>query len=307
MRQLEKFYKENTNIKELIRKEEPTVFIEKLSSYFQKASVIPKKRNEKTMKHRVRYVSKRTSEILIEIIHLWGNDYPSEVIKLLSEQDFTIRYDVCEKLNVFQYLAEHMNTLQFLNDTKVWSLFHFALRNNDEMTFGKEIFVSGGNQGDGYGGFINDLYSTYSIEDGEYTLNFRYEACLKSYDIVNLGNNFGVSLSTLGKFKGYKRREDRESALDLYTQELNRYISSRYTGTHTRFTVGLVREHLPTIYNIEILKTVKLQGNYEMIKQTIVDTIKMFNNMENQVFGYENMEPSRAELIQSFEIEPLFS
>lgn len=337
---VENLYKEDVNVKELILAEEPKDVIVSLQSYFSEISVAPSFESEETLKQRKRYLSERTAEILIACMEVFGSTYAKEVIELVANQEYTLHHAICEKFNLFQYLVNHAEVFKGLENKGFGRFLAFSYQNNDEKIYGKKAYESFGTHGIGYKGFLNDLYSRVSVKD-EFGIRFRLDIGLRRYELKKLGKEFNVSEETMERlleierttnFSGVRRsrvvmvgenlvtteaEEEFENAFNLFVKEVQTSIQKQYPNVSVKpFAMFHTRDDVNTDYSIVVEKFVPFRevengDSYKPLRNEMVNTIKMFNELEETHFGFEYMTEKASSFYkdarQQGKYLPLFS
>ncbi|NGY88292.1 hypothetical protein F6Y05_35370 [Bacillus megaterium] len=313
MIKIEMLYK-GKNIQQFLQEVSAKELINEFKSYLGEIVQVGVKIEGK-MLARARYLDERTTELVLEFIELFGQEYPEEMLLLLAEQEYTLLNDISERYNLLEYLTQQMNSIQKLQSVKVYNLLSSALYRNSKRLYGKNVYCSVGNRGKEYYGFVNEMYSENTIENGVLGVNFRLQVDVFEYDVLKLGNELGVSEETLEKLKEENKRtqlleiprqrssmfnhwdeQNFKRALDNYTKELNDIISVKYPDILVKTGYFFeTRTDVDTDYYINFEKRVEITDNYEETRLKLINTIKTLNKIESQYFDFDYMHKDLVE------------
>lgn len=328
-------------LSDLLKDTSEVEFIHSLRKYL-KEIMLTGVRIEGDVLARTRYLNERTTQLVIEVIELFGEKHPKEVLSLLGEQEYTLRMNLCEQYNVFEYVANHIKEVKELDAEEVYSLLHATLDENALAIFGKRIFSGWGVKGRELYGFFNELL----LKDIylQHSMGFRFELKVQvySYHMIEIGRSIGISEKTLQALKEADERtqfmvfpkcrrnalssppkknevrkitytqEDEitfKKCLDAYTAELHEIISKVYPSFKVKMDDFLAcRGDVDTKYYVSIEKDMLVTNGYESIRAEFIGIVQDFNKIEEQFFGFEHMEELTAKYQQERIVpkEPLF-
>lgn len=325
MIKIEMLYK-NKSIKEFIQEVSAKELINEFKNYLAKIVVVGVK-IEGDILGRSRYLEPKTTELVIELIELFGDEYPEEIIQLLSEQEYTLRYRICEQFNLFKYFVENMDTVQTLRSSKVYNFLTAVLRDNSEQIYGQKVYSSFGNRGNTYSGFINELYSNEIVENGVFGVDFKLHIEVFHYELIELGRKLGVREETLARLEKANEStqflelpKNRNTASSIHEQgfkeslvefcnELNLIFNKKYPEYQVRQREFFeTRSDVDTDFYISFEKRVFIQNDYEAARKELIDTIKTMNQIEKKYFPIEDMHRDLVEFYKerSEQYQPLF-
>lgn len=340
MTTIENFYKENANLTELIKNESPNELLNSFQSYFDEISVIPEVKNDETLKGRSRYVSQRTADILVAFLNVLGESHTKEVLSFVAEQEFHLHHKIYEAFNLVEFMINHIQTIDEMKNQAVFDLLYSALNafnSGDVQLYGKKAYISNGNHGVGYGGFQNDFLHNLIVKD-EIGFHFRLKVDIVAYKLIELGRHLGVSEDVMSRLEeldkeahlsgsnrpgnpiqysrsviSHSLETEFTAAFQDFINELQPIIQNNYPNVQVHsFEMFKKRQDVTTDFSISVetfvpIKDVKHRDNFTPLRNTLVHTVKTFNELEETYFGFDFMKDSMAELRKSFNRQPLFS
>lgn len=325
MIKIENLYKEKT-INEFLQEVSTKELISEFKNYLAKIVIVGVK-IEGDVLGRSRYLEPKTTELVIEFIELFGNEFPEEMIQLLSEQEYTLRYRVCERFNLFKYIVEKMDTVQKLKSNKVYNLVAAVLNDNSEQIYGKKVYSSVGNRGNTYSGFMNELYSNEFVESGVFGVDFRLHIEVFHYELIELGRKLGVTEEVLVRLEkanentqlldlpknrntaSSNNEQEFKEALVEFCNELNQIFNKKYPEYKVKQREFFeTRSDVDTDFYISFEKKVFIQNDYEAARSELINTIKTLNQIENKYFPVEDMHRDLVEFYKerTEQYQPLF-
>lgn len=262
---------------------------------------------------RARYLDQRTTDFVINFIELFGDNYPKEIILLLAEQDYNLLNNISERYNLFKYLTQQMNHIQELKNESVYTLLSSALHKNSKQLYGKNVYCGDSSNGKEYKGFVNEMYSNDTVQDGVLGVNFQLRVNVHTYRVIALGRNLGIDEKTLleleaenkhtqllelPKYKksstsSYWDEQNFKQALSKYCEELSKIVSKEYPGILVK--VGKMYEGQGAKYHINFEKRVEVTNSYEDTRLELIEAIKTLNKVESYYFGFNYMHKDLVE------------
>lgn len=313
MTKIEMLYK-GKNVQKFIQEVSAKELINEFRNYLGEIVQFGVKLDGK-MLARARYLDEQTTDLVIEFIELFGQEYPKEMLLLLAEQEYTLLNDISERYNLLKYLVQQMESVQELQNIKVYDMLSSALYRNSKQLYGKNVYCSVGNRGKEYYGFVNEMYSENTVEEGVLAVNFRLQINVFTYDIIKLGRELGINEETLLKLEeenkhthllelpknrettfGYWDEQNFKRALDNYTKELNEIVSKEYPDMIVKTGQFFEsRTDVDTDYYINVEKRAEIANNYEDTRSELINTIKTLNKIESHYFDFNYMHKDLVE------------
>ncbi|QJX79970.1 hypothetical protein [Priestia megaterium] len=311
MIKIEMLYNGKT-IQQFLKEGSPIELISEFKDYLWKIAQFGVKLDGK-MLARARYLDERTTDFVINFIELFGDNYPKEIILLLAEQEYNLLDNISERYNLFKYLTQQMIHIQELKNESVYNLFSSALHKNSKQLYGKNVYCGDGSNGREYKGFVNEMYSNNTVQDGVLGVNFELRVNVHTYRVIALGRNLGIDEKTLleleaenkhtqllelPKYKkssisSYWNEQNFKQALSKYCEELGNIVIKEYPGVLVK--VGKMYEGQGAKYYINFEKRVEVTNSYEDTRLELIKSIKTLNKVESHYFAFNYMHKDLVE------------
>uniref|UniRef100_UPI003100B7B9 hypothetical protein n=1 Tax=Priestia megaterium TaxID=1404 RepID=UPI003100B7B9 len=225
-----------------------------------------------------------------------------------------------------KYLTRQMNHIQELKNESVYKLLSSALHKNSKQLYEKNVYCGDSSNGREYKGFVNEMYSNDTVQDGVLGVNFHLRVNVHTYRVVELGRNLGIDEKTLLEleaenkhtqlleFPKYKKsstssywdEENFKQALSKYCEELGNIVSKEYPGILVK--VGQMYEGQNAEYYINFEKRVEVTDSYEDTRLELIKAIKTLNKVESYYFDFNYMHKDLVESRKKYskKNKPLF-
>lgn len=324
-KQIEALYQGANLGKLLTNVKNPRSFIEEFNAYLNKIAIIPRVKNDETLKGRKRYYSSENYKVIASVIKNFGNEYPNEIIELILDLEYSIIINLGNYINLFKYLFNQRNKVK---NTKEFSSVLFASYNIcSKEIFGQEVICSTGTKGTQYKFFVNELYSIWESNDSTIKVKFRLEIDTFQYiwtDLLEEFNiTFGSDIDSINK-DDYERREinlhkrqnspyytdklrtkDTDDKLKEVLKEVSKKLNPIIQKDYPSIEVALhsffkKRNDVDTDYFITFNSEVELLNDYDDFRKQLINTFKNLYNAEKEIFGYKNMKESYINIHQEF-------